>query len=106
MLVKNIKLILIFSCLHNSPVFAESLRCGTQLVEIGETKAEVIGKCGQPETTDTFCRNEYIQGKFGTEVICHNVELWTFNRGTGTFLMKVEFEQGEVKNITHGDRTD
>ncbi len=83
---------------------AEGLRCGVNLVEIGEVKAEVIEKCGAPITIDSFCRNEYYHGRFGYEAFCHNVDLWTFNFGVGTFLINVEFEEGRVSNISHGDR--
>jgi hypothetical protein len=83
---------------------AESLRCGTNLVEIGDIKAELVEKCGPPVATDSYCRNEYIQGNFGYQAICHKVDLWTYNFGIGTFLMNVEFEEGRISNITHGDR--
>lgn len=102
--IQTPKLILLISCLHGCAVFADSFRCGTQLVQAGETKSEVISKCGQPESTDSFCRNEYFQGKFGIEAICHPTDLWVFNRGIGTFLMKVEFEEGKVTTITQGNR--
>lgn len=101
---KTTKLICFFVGMHSNFGLADSLRCGTQLVQLGETKSEVISKCGQPESTDSFCRNEYFQGKFGTEVICRHVDLWIFNHGAGTFLMKVKFEEGKLTSITSGNR--
>ena len=85
---------------------ADSLRCGMNLIDIGDTKADVERKCGPPVATDSYCRNEYLQGRFGVEEICHRVNLWTLNLGTGKFLQNVEFEEGRVTNITHGARLD
>ncbi len=34
---------------------AESLRCGGQLAHIGETKADILEKCGDPMVTDSYC---------------------------------------------------
>ena len=95
---------LLFTGVFSLAANAESLRCSTSLVEIDDTKAEVVEKCGPPVATDSYCRNEYIQGKYGYDTVCHNVDLWTYNFGFGTFLMNVEFEEGRVSNISHGDR--
>lgn len=85
---------------------ADSLRCGTNLVEVGANKAELIEKCGPPYATDSYCRNEYVQGNFGYQAVCHKIDLWTYNLGIGKFLMNVEIEEGKISNITHGDRVD
>lgn len=90
--------------LFNSMARADSLRCGTSLIEVGDTKAEVVEKCGRPTAVDKYCHNEYVQGRFGVEAICRSVDLWTYNFGVGRFLENVEFEEGRVSNITEGDR--
>lgn len=95
---------LLFVGLLNQWAQAESLRCGTNLVQVGDNKAELVEKCGPPTATDSYCRNEYIQSNFGVEAVCHQVDLWTYNFGVGTFLMNVEFEEGKISRITHGDR--
>jgi hypothetical protein len=95
---------ILLSTALNSVASADSLRCGTNLVEVGDIKAEVVEKCGPPTATDSYCRNEYVQGNFGIEAVCHNTDLWTYNFGIGTFLMNVEFEEGKISNISHGDR--
>ncbi|HEY3698864.1 MAG TPA: DUF2845 domain-containing protein [Spongiibacteraceae bacterium] len=101
----SLSMLAAFFFFDNSAI-ADSFRCGTSLIEVGDSKAEVVDKCGSPATTESFCRNEYLQGKFGYEAVCHNVDLWTFNRGVGTFLMKVEFEEGRAARISTGDRVD
>ncbi len=83
---------------------ADSMRCGTRLVERGETKAEVTLKCGKPAAIDSCCRDEYIKGRGEYTVVCHPVDLWSFDLGAGNFLMQVEFEQGKVTRITSGER--
>jgi hypothetical protein len=101
---KFILIAIVFAALFDHTAMAESLRCGTNLVEVGDVKAEVVEKCGPPIATDSYCRNEYLQGKWGYEAVCRNVDLWTYNFGIGTFLMNVEFEEGKISNISHGDR--
>jgi hypothetical protein len=95
---------LFIAALLGHAAFADSLRCGTRLVEVGDNKEEVFEKCGRPISTDSYCRDEYIRTKFGIEPICRRVELWTYNFGEGTFLENLEFEEGKVLNITHGNR--
>ncbi|MDB6062162.1 MAG: putative lipoprotein [Verrucomicrobiaceae bacterium] len=102
--LKIVFVVIFFLFIFCTMVSADSLRCGTSLVEVGDTKAEVEGKCGAPSSTDSYCRNEYIQNKFGIESVCHPVDLWLFNFGSGTFLNKLEFEEGKLSNIAHGDR--
>jgi hypothetical protein len=97
-------IVLLIASLCGQAVNADSLRCGANIVQVGDIKVDVLQKCGQPLATDSYCRNEYRTGRYGQEAICHNVDLWTFNFGQGTFLMNVEFEEGRITTITHGDR--
>lgn len=83
---------------------AESLRCGTALVEEGENKAELLDKCGRPQLMDSFCRNVVLPGRNDYTVYCERIEVWTYNFGPGSFLMNVEFKEGRITDITHGDR--
>jgi hypothetical protein len=104
MRISTVLLIVGWALLFNSITRADSLRCGTNLIGVGDTKAEVLEKCGEPESTDSYCRNEYFQSRFGIDAICHRVDLWTFNLGVGRFLENIEFEEGRVSRITNGDR--
>lgn len=103
-MTKIIRLIGALFILLPSLGHADSLRCGQTLVEVGENKAELLDKCGRPQLTDSFCRNVVLPGRNDYTVYCDRIEVWTYNFGPGSFLMNVEFKEGRITDITHGDR--
>ena len=101
----------------SSSCFAESLRCGGSLAQIGDTKADILDKCGAPLVTDTYCEpialNTQPQGvqngdnnvQYNTAIAtCVNVDIWTYNPGKGKFMAHLYFSQGELQKIRYGDR--
>jgi len=99
------------------PSNAESLRCKTKLAQIGDTKADVLDKCGDPIVTDSYCvpiaitaqpqgiqnGNNNVQNNTVIST-CENVDIWTYNPGTGKFMVHLYFSRGELQNIRYGDR--
>ncbi|MES2676643.1 MAG: DUF2845 domain-containing protein [Pseudomonadota bacterium] len=88
---------------------AESLRCKGDIVDIGDTKAEVIVKCGQPELIDSYCEKsaKKIRQSDGTLTLvesCENVDVWTYNPGKGQFWTNLYFAEGELREMRYGDR--
>jgi hypothetical protein len=88
---------------------AESLRCKGDIVDIDDTKAEVLTKCGAPVITDSFCEKfmQKIQRSDGTQTqieSCENVDIWTYNPGAGQFLTNLYFAQGKLREMRYGDR--
>ncbi len=96
---------------------AETLRCKTKLAQIGDTKADVLSKCGDPIMTDNYCQPVPVtvqpQGvqngdnnvQYNTAIAtCVNVDIWTYNPGKGKFMAHLYFSQGELQNIRYGDR--
>ena len=55
-------LLVTLSTLTAGPVLAQDqdvlgpVRCGTKLVQVGDTKDQILAKCGQPTTTDPGTR--------------------------------------------------
>jgi len=99
----------VFSFFAATQVNAESLRCNGDIVDIEDTKAEVIQKCGNPEMTDSFCEKSYkniIRSNGEAAVIesCDNVDIWTYNPGKGQFLTNLYFAQGKLREMRYGDR--
>jgi len=96
---------------------AESLRCKTKLAKIGDTKADVIQKCGDPIMTDSYCvpiaiaaqpqgiqnGNNNVQNNTVIST-CENIDIWTYNPGTGKFMTHLYFSRGELQSIRYGDR--
>ena len=96
---------------------AESLRCKTKLAQIGDTKADVMSKCGDPIMTDSFCQpiaiaaqpqgvqkgNNNVQNNTVIST-CENIDIWTYNPGSGKFMTHLYFSRGELQSIRYGDR--
>ncbi len=84
---------------------AQSLRCGDRLVQTGDSKASVLGKCGEPVLKDSFCKPfEPSATPSATVIPCETVDEWTYNPGSGKFLTRLRFEQGVLKALANGDR--
>ncbi|MDO9103499.1 MAG: DUF2845 domain-containing protein [Methylovulum sp.] len=104
---------------------AYALRCGHELVDLGDYKADVIDKCGEPESIETHIerrggsdfasRSRYYgngkypraSGNYGQqqyveiEVV---VEEWVYDFGRRKFQQYLRFENGRLKEIKRLDR--
>ena len=80
-----------------------SLRCGNDLVSVGNTKAEVIIKCGAPDWKDDWT-NEIINNVNTADELRVSVdrERWVYNFGPNSFLRFLLFENGRLINISTG----
>ena len=104
-----------------SPIYADSMRCGTKLVDTGDTKADVLRRCGEPmlkevlrsaNTGNRFRSDSDIQSGENTDsdeirFLNETTEIdeqWTYNPGWGKFLQLVIFRGGRVESIKDGPR--
>lgn len=104
-------LALVICCLFGTQAYAESMRCQTDIVQVGDTKADVVRKCGQPQFTDTFCektQRRFLKndGTAGFIEDCENIDIWTYNPGAGQFWTHLYFEKGKLREMKYGDRVD
>lgn len=76
---------------------AADLRCGTELVSPGDSKVEVIKKCGEPLLRETVAVKK-------TPSADEIVDRWTYDQGPGRFLKILTFEAGELVTIEDGER--
>lgn len=81
------------------PAAAQSFRCKAELVTLGEGKAAVLQKCGEPSFKDSFCKSPAPASE-----ACVSVDEWVYNPGPGQFMTTLRFESGELKAIKYGDR--
>ena len=107
-------------CVFGSVDAAAAFRCRTRLVSEGDTRAEVIHKCGEPTFVDSW-EEELIQRDFGAVrnyalrtgryegyrepflvKIQVKIELWTYNLGSTQFTRYLRFENGILQEITTG----
>ncbi|OYT98571.1 MAG: hypothetical protein CFE40_11570 [Burkholderiales bacterium PBB1] len=98
--------------LGSDAIFAQSFRCKADLVSLGDSRASVAQKCGQPVSKDSFCKppnpqvtQNQVQGSTVVNVIpCTNVDEWTYNPGYGQFMTTLLFEEGILRAIRYGER--
>lgn len=91
---------------------AQSFRCSNGLASVGESKAGVLQKCGEPLLRSGYCqagepvtRAAAEKAEMTVNVLpCVTVEEWTFNPGRGKFLTTLRFENGQLSSISQGDR--
>ena len=117
---KYVIVIVAILCVFGSVGADNAFRCGTQLVGEGDTRAEVIHKCGEPTFVDAW-EEELIQRDFGAVrdydprtgryegyrdpflvKVQVKIELWTYNLGPTQFTRYLRFENGILQEITTG----
>ena len=98
----------------------DSFRCGSKLVTIGDTKIEVVSKCGEPTRRENVVRSTSVKksgkksGKKSTkksggqgtktEERSRVDEQWNYNFGSRDFVYTLSFEGVELKSIGRGGR--
>jgi hypothetical protein len=110
-MVKSIQsafgLILLFLAMlgvSTSAAAADTLRCGSRLVSLGDTKAEVLIKCGAPAWKDNWTDEIINNVNRATELrVSIDRERWIYNFGPHSFLEFLLFENGKLIDISSGD---
>jgi hypothetical protein len=103
------------TALHPQAAGAQSLQCAGNLVGIGESRASLLQKCGEPIARDLLCRpvapQERLVATPGGGWLripfvppCIPMEEWTYHRGEGNFLGIVRFANGVVESVRDGER--
>lgn len=102
-----------------------ALRCGHELVDIGDNKNDVLDKCGEPESIDSHIErrgaSNYANARIGRGAYQGNsigygqqnyievdvvVEEWIYNFGRRRLEQYLRFENGrlkEIKTLGRGD---
>lgn len=100
-------------------------RCDGKIVSVGDTKFDVIAKCGDPSFVDTWVENriqrdhyrelfpkngrdprgelerrDYREPLFIEEYVV--IEEWTYNLGSNRFIRYLTFENGRLVRIRTG----
>lgn len=99
------------------PVYG--LRCGGSIVSKGDTKFQVINKCGEPESIESwqeerikrdfyYKHDPYRKGEGYREPFLAKeyirMEEWTYNFGPTTFIRYLLFENSRLKKISDGEK--
>lgn len=90
-----------------APALADSLRCDGGLVGLGDSKLDLLGKCGRPALAEqrTVERGGAVfDGDHGavSQVAIVPVETWTYDFGPRRFVQHVTLEAGRVSAVERG----
>lgn len=96
----GLAIITVVSCLNAGAALA--LRCGDQLVSLGDSKVEVSAKCGEPMLRTQH--NESVEETDGTTKhrFTKSIDEWTFNFGPSEFIYFLRFENGQLADLRSG----
>ena len=111
--------LLVISVLLLAPLqTASAFRCGSKLVSIGDTRREVLDKCGSPGWVDSWMEERLFRGtgqamvnrgnNFTAQVpvatvVQVTIEEWTYNMGPTQFIRILRFENSRLTEIQTGD---
>lgn len=85
-----------------APARADSLRCDGGIVAVGDSKLDLLGKCGQPALREEVPAAVGVFGATGVARPLVVQERWTYNFGPRAFVQVVTIEVGVVKAIDRG----
>jgi hypothetical protein len=74
-----------------------TFRCGSTLIELGESNYRVLDKCGLPSAKEGV-------GAASSYASPPGVETWIYNRGPTDFVYRLKFQDGSLVNIYRGGR--
>jgi len=89
-------------CALLQPAHAETLRCGSSLIEAGDSSFRVVDKCGEPTAKTTMDEPVYSRDLNGNTYQSGNVrsELWRYNFGPEKFPALLKITNGTVRSIS------
>lgn len=89
-----------------SLLFAESIRCGSQLIEKGSTSADLLEYCGKPAKVTKNGTVTGLTGNTHTSSGITNpatgdfeVETWVYDFGSNQLMERIRIENGIVVQI-------
>jgi hypothetical protein len=72
---------------------AWGLRCGNDLVMLGDLATRVAHICGKPESVNTFEEKHVVNHRI---ILVSQGEKWTYNFGAQDFLYSLTFVDGKL----------
>ena len=85
----------------------DSMRCGSKLVMIEDSKVDVLSKCGEPAMKEKVVRNYSVKkSKCGSSTGNRSKtdDQWIYNLGPQDFIYTLTFEGVALKEIGRGGR--
>ncbi|MFT5502172.1 MAG: hypothetical protein ACI88G_002314 [Woeseiaceae bacterium] len=91
-------LCILMALIFAMPANAETLRCGSKIVDTGMSMDEVKKHCGNPSSSSI----EEQDVRSGNRVVGKTqVHTWLYNRGSGQNTAVLVFDQEKLMSITY-----
>lgn len=92
---------IVLAVLLVTPAHADTLRCGSVLVQPGDMASYVLAKCGAPESKSEIHEPIMARRANGTtyRVGTTTQEIWRYARRAGQFPAVLTFEGGVLKKL-------
>jgi hypothetical protein len=105
-MVRVLFLLAVLLCLLGTPNRAMAgnesfFRCGTDVIQLGDSNYRVLAKCGPPSTRE-YIGSNYRYAMPAGEL--RDVEQWIYNRGATDFVYLLMFQGGALIDISRGGR--
>jgi hypothetical protein len=96
-----IRIVAVLALTVSVPAWADTLRCGSSLIQEGDTQGYVEEKCGAPQSKQTYTEPVYARRENGSsyEVGTTSKDVWRYQRGSGAFPAVLTFEKGVLKKL-------
>lgn len=106
--LRNLNHGLIFLAALAAPVVAsaDSMRCGKWVVSDSATVAELLNKCGEPQSREVTEDDVYMTGVNGRRVKTGNqtvTERWIYRASSRSLPMVVVIVDGKIMSLTRAD---
>lgn len=103
--MRRVGFLLLAAACWSAPAWAQdsidTLRCGSNLVTLGMTKADVLAQCGRPDMQQVV-GEKIVRTNQGVEKQLQ--EEWIYNFGKYDFVHTLCFEGGKLSAIVRGGR--
>ncbi len=96
--------VVLMLALSSSDLYSATLDCAGGIVSVGDSRVDLLAKCGEPDHTDSH--EEEISERFDQglrQKTFITVEDWTYNYGPSQFMRIVTIRNGKVAHIRTGN---
>jgi hypothetical protein len=85
----------------NRPAAADTLRCGSSLIEVGSSVDEVLAKCGTPTSSTVITEPVWARAVNGRvfQTGTTQAQVWRYDRGPRQFPAILKINEGIVQSI-------
>lgn len=83
------------------PANADTFRCKSAFIRVGDEQGYVYAKCGEPTSKETITEEvRMVVPRGGTKVMgTASRDIWRYKRGSQQFVVVLTFKEGVLKTL-------